>query len=84
MDANGIELTHMGPVTVAMPDMMPMKAVNSGRWCRGAMLLKMITEPGKSPADPKPEIALPTINPAEDGVMAQISDPSSNNPREIR
>jgi hypothetical protein len=48
------------------------------------MLLKMITDPGKSPADPKPETALPTINPAEDGVMAQISDPSSNNPREIR
>lgn len=48
-----------------------------GRASRGAAAAMMVNPPFRIPAPPAPEIALPTINIAEDCADPQMRDPAS-------
>jgi hypothetical protein len=60
-----------------MPYIDPTIPTYIGRLTSGTVLDIMITPPLKTPAEPSPAIALPTIKAFDVGATPQISDPSS-------
>jgi len=66
-----------GPATEAIPYIAPTIPTKIGRRTRGTVREMIITPPLKTPADPSPAIARPTIKAFDVGATPQISDPSS-------
>lgn len=66
-----------GPATEASPYIAPTIPTYIGRRTRGTVREIMITPPLKTPADPRPAIARPTIKAFDVGAAPQISEPSS-------
>jgi hypothetical protein len=66
-----------GPATEAIPYIAPTIPTKIGRRTRGTVREMIITPPLKTPADPSPAIAWPTIKTFDVGATPQSSDPNS-------
>lgn len=66
-----------GPQTDATPYILPRRAVYFPRLRNGTLKAMMIKLPAKIPAEPSPEIALPTIEAVEFGEIPPMKEPSS-------
>lgn len=71
--------SYSGPVTVAIPLVLPIIPKYSARRWRGRLLASTSSAPGDNPPDPTPAIALPSMRPFDVGVTAHTSEPISNN-----
>ena len=67
-----------------MPYILPSKAVYFPRLRNGTLNAMMIKLPAKMPAEPSPEIDLPTIRAVEFGEIPQRKEPSSKMQIEAR
>lgn len=74
----------MGPSIDDNPKAMPNIEVNKGRFRRGTSGIVIIIEPEKTPADPKPATARPTMNVGELGAAAHSAEPASKTTIERR
>ena len=71
-------------MTEAMPKIAPTMPCHNGLLCNGTVLTIMMIAPEKTPDDPQPAIARPTMKEVELGAAPQMAEPISNRPMQQR